>query len=53
MKERNEIQKMIDELMKKASDAKSAGNEVRHEALCNQIDALLWVIGDESGKPIG
>ncbi len=29
-----------------------AEGEMEHEALCNQIDALLWVIGDESGNPI-
>jgi len=50
MKTEREIQEKIDDLMDKAS-SKPKGSAEREGILCN-IDALLWVIGDESGKPI-
>ena len=46
---KEEIQKKIDEYMEKL-DNRLDGNE--KEQICCIIDALLWVIGDESGKPI-
>jgi len=49
MKTANEIQEKIRELMEKAGK-KPRGAE-KEELYCN-IDALLWVLGDESGKPI-
>ena len=62
MKTWSEITNKIDELMDKVTDLKhETGNGTRSaaiynaaeiEAVCNQIDALLWVIGDRSGKEI-
>ncbi len=49
MKSYNEIRSKIDELMEKAENITDSDEK---EALYNQIDALLWVIGDMSGKPI-
>ena len=49
MKSEQEIQDKISEMMDKLRSIK---DKAQHEALCNNIDALLWVIGDESGKPI-
>ncbi len=49
MKSNNEIKSKIDELMEKV---KNITDSEEREALYNQIDALLWVIGDTSGKPI-
>jgi len=49
MKTEREIQEKIDELMRKAATIGTA--EDKEEMLCN-IDALLWVIGDTSGKQI-
>ncbi len=49
MKTYNEIIRKIDELMEKAKNITDSDEK---EALYNQIDALLWVIGDTSGKPI-
>ena len=49
MRSDNEIRRKIDELMETAKNSVDPNEE---EALCNQIDALLWVIGDRSGKPI-
>lgn len=49
MKTEKEIREKIEELMEKAANSSMVDE---HEAICNNIDALLWVIGDESGKPI-
>ncbi len=49
MKSNDEIRSKIDELMKKVKNITDSDEK---EALYNQIDALLWVIGDTSGKPI-
>lgn len=49
MKSWGEIQEKISELMDKAGEIKT---EPEHEYLCNQIDALLWVVDDRSGKEI-
>ena len=49
MKTSSEIHEKICELMDKASAARHTDE---HEQLCCKIDALLWVIGDESGLPI-
>ena len=32
--------------------AQEAGNKELEEKICNQIDALLWVIDDRSGAPL-
>lgn len=45
-----EIREKIEELMKDAQRIPYILEE--REAKYNQIDALLWVINDESGKPI-
>ena len=50
MKTEREIQEKIDELMEKANTMRRGTSE-REEVLCN-IDALLWVLGDQSGKAI-
>ena len=63
MKTEKEIRKKIDELLninEALEDDKGincyADSYDEHdemiEANCNKIDALLWVIGDRSGKPI-
>ncbi len=49
MKSNDEIRSKIDELMEKAENTTDSDEK---EALYNQIDALLWVIGDTSGRPI-
>ncbi len=49
MKSNNEISSKIYELMEKAENTTDSDEK---EALYNQIDALLWVIGDKCGKPI-
>ena len=50
MKTWGEIHAKISELMDKTRTMN--GNSEEKEAICNQIDALLWVVGDQSGKPI-
>ena len=50
MKTEREIREKIEELMKDAQKSPYILEE--REAKYNQIDALLWVIGDKSGKPI-
>lgn len=50
MKREREVWDKINELSKKLSKVKRNGRRAE-EIMCN-IDALLWVIGDESGKPI-
>ncbi len=50
MKTSREIHEKIDELLDKIS--KMSDTDEEQEFICNQIDALLWIIGDESGKPI-
>lgn len=49
MKTWSEIHEKISELMEKESNMT---NPEEKQNICNQIDALLWVIGDNSGKPI-
>ena len=49
MKNEREIRAKIEELMDKAASKPYGADS--EEILCN-IDALLWVIGDESGKAI-
>jgi len=50
MKTRNEIDAMLDKL----SDAYRELNpwDEAYEQACCMIDALLWIIGDESGRSI-
>ena len=50
MKNEREIREQIDKMMEEQSRRKNAHED--YENLCNQIDALLWVIGDRSGAPI-
>lgn len=54
MKTYFEITSKIDELMDRMNNAihDDSMTPAELENLCNQIDALLWVIGDNSGKPI-
>ena len=51
MKTEMEIRRKIDELFNKEREFRDTDYEA-DEAICNQIDALLWVIGDRSGKEI-
>lgn len=48
MRSETEIREKISEMM----DVLEEFRDDERENLCNQIDALLWVIGDESGAPI-
>lgn len=50
MKSRNEIEKKINYWLDKLEDEKRFKNDC--EYIFGIIDALLWVIGDESGKAI-
>ena len=50
MKSEMEIREKISEYMDKVSDL--PWWEEEREYACMVIDALLWVIGDESGKAI-
>ena len=50
MKSEAEVHEMIDKLMDKAKEM-PWWEDGRECVLC-AIDALLWVIGDRSGKPI-
>ena len=50
MKTEKEIRTMIDKLMRKSEDMPRW--EDGRESVLSCIDALLWVIGDESGKNI-
>lgn len=50
MRTEREIREKIEELMNKASEMPDTYDE--KEFIYNQIDALLWVLGDESGKEI-
>ena len=55
MKSEREIRDKIDELFVKLEDVRHIyddEHEARAEELRCNIDALLWVIGDRSGKPI-
>lgn len=53
MKTWGEITTKIDELMDKAKGSPVNGDDaLAREMIYNQIDALLWVIGDRSGKEI-
>ena len=47
---REQLNKMMEEQSRRVYAHEDATQE--YENLCNQIDALLWVIGDESGAPI-
>lgn len=49
MKTRNDITTKIDELMELLTTER---DPIKHENICCQIDALLWVIGDNSGKAL-
>lgn len=49
MKTEREIWNMIDANMEYAKNEES---EEEKEAAYNQIDALLWVLGDRSGKSL-
>lgn len=51
MKTEMEIRRKIDELLDKERKFQDADYEAA-DAVCNQIDALLWVIGDRSVKEI-
>ena len=51
MRTEKEIQEKIDALMEVKRNMLSTYVERREEILC-QIDALLWVLGDESGLPL-
>lgn len=50
MRTEKEIRTMIDKLMRKSEDM--PWWEDGRESVLSFIDALLWVIGDESGKNI-
>ena len=56
MKTEREIREEIDRLMNKLSYVKRhsfvIGGGAEAESIECSIDALLWVIGDRSGKPI-
>lgn len=54
MKSEREIRDKLDELFERLDKIRhSDGNdESEYEGVCCNIDALLWVIGDRSGKPI-
>ena len=47
---RNQLNKMMEEHGRMHDAHETATQEF--ENLCNQIDALLWVIEDKSGAPI-
>ncbi len=49
MKTVNEIRQKIDQYMEKIAVMPEGAEK---ESYCNIIDALLWVIDDNSGKPI-
>ena len=50
MRSEREIREKIDKMMEEQSRRASLNED--DDDLCNQIDALLWVIDDESGAPI-
>lgn len=54
MKSEREIRNKIDEYMEKLNQVKhdNTADSNKEEEICCIIDALLWVIGDESGKAI-
>lgn len=52
MKTWSEVTTKIGELMEKERELYENDEDWESEKIRNQIDALLWVIGDESGKPI-
>lgn len=53
MKSENEIREKISEYMDRLSADRKAGRETyTRDLYCGIIDALLWVIGDDSGAPI-
>lgn len=54
MKSEREIRDKLDELFEKLDKIRhlDGNNEPEYEGVCCNIDALLWVIGDRSGKPI-
>ena len=49
MRTRNEITSKIDKLLSLLENERDIE---KHENICCQIDALLWVIEDESGAPL-
>lgn len=50
MKSFNEVHDMIEKLMD--AESKLSWWDEEKDRMCCAIDALLWVIGDESGNPI-
>lgn len=53
MKSEREIREKIDEYMEKIDHDVTNDEDIeKNEKMCCIIDALLWVIGDTSGKPI-
>ena len=53
MKREHEIREKLEEyLYTYLPQARQCHDDERHEAYCNIIDALLWVLDDESGKQI-
>ena len=49
MRERNEITHKIDQLLALLENERDIE---KHENICCQIDALLWVLGDRSGAAL-
>ena len=49
MKSENEIRTMIGELMSTREMYHALGDSTAEDACCQQIDTLLWIIGDRSG----
>lgn len=49
MRTEKEIRAMIDAITRKNALYRDAGEYEAEEFGLNQIDALLWVLGDESG----
>jgi hypothetical protein len=55
MKTANEIRQKIDEYMEKINgmgEGQGMMTDIEKENYCCIVDALLWVIDDNSGKPI-
>ena len=51
MKSEREIREKIDSLLKMKAKVEEDENEGLVSEIENQIDMLLWVVGDESGLP--
>ena len=52
MRTEREIREKLEEWLYKALPKTRGDSELEQEHACSIIDALLWVIGDESGGPI-